>query len=135
MVTAQSENEITCRFWLFEARSIDQFHNFSTSSSMYTLLGCQSEWPKDKPFLLINSRHARNLYNSKIIFFLNLVDAFWDNSIYPILSTKISTWMEPEALWFTNSNEYIWSKFFWFSCMGWKVCQMYSFDVVNNSPL
>ena len=30
-----------------------------------TLLGCQSEWPKDKPFILMHSRHARNLYHSK----------------------------------------------------------------------
>ena len=33
-----------------------------------TQLGCQSEWPKDKPFLLMHSRHFRNLYDSKIIF-------------------------------------------------------------------
>ena len=31
-----------------------------------TLLGSQFVWPKDKPFLLIHSRHARNLYNPKI---------------------------------------------------------------------
>ena len=31
-----------------------------------TLLVCHSEWPKDKPFLLMHSRHARNLYDSKI---------------------------------------------------------------------
>ena len=29
----------------------------------YTLLGCQFEWPKDKPFLLTHSRHARNFYD------------------------------------------------------------------------
>ena len=31
-----------------------------------TLLGCQLEWPKDKLFLLMHSRHARNLYDPKI---------------------------------------------------------------------
>ena len=34
--------------------------------ALLTLLGCQSEWPKDKPFLLMHSMHARNSYNSKI---------------------------------------------------------------------
>ena len=29
-------------------------------SRQYTLLGSQSKWAKDKPFLLIHSRHARN---------------------------------------------------------------------------
>ena len=32
----------------------------------FTLLVCHSEWPIDKPFLLMHSRYARNLYNSKI---------------------------------------------------------------------
>ena len=33
----------------------------------FTPLGCQSEYPKDKPFLLMHSRHVKNLHNSKII--------------------------------------------------------------------
>ena len=37
-----------------------------------TLIGCQSEWPKDKPFLLMHSRHARNLYNPKIKIFFEI---------------------------------------------------------------
>ena len=32
----------------------------------FTPLGCQSEYPKDKPFLLMHSRHVKNLHNSKI---------------------------------------------------------------------
>ena len=49
-----------------------------------TLLLSQSKWSKDKPFLLMYSRHARKLDNSKIKKnFWNCVDAFWDNPIYP----------------------------------------------------
>ena len=48
------------------------------------------------------------------------MDAFLNNPIYPLLSTEISTWTEPEALYekknngllFTTSNEYIWPEFF-----------------------
>ena len=44
------------------------------------------------------------------------MDAFWNNPIYPLLSTEISTWTEQKTLYkknyngilFTASNEYIW---------------------------
>ena len=43
-------------------------HKYSSLfSTLHTLLVCKSEWPKHKPFLLMHSRHARNLHNSKII--------------------------------------------------------------------
>ena len=56
----------------------------------------------------------------------NRMDAFWDNPVYTLLSTEISTWMEPEALYekfynivlFTTSNAHIWPNFFFFQCMG-----------------
>ena len=48
-------------------------------SRQYTLLGSQSKWAKDKPFLLIRSQNEKNFWNR--------VDAFWDNPIYPLLST------------------------------------------------
>ena len=35
--------------------------------SLFTLIISQSEWPKDKPFLLTHSRRARNFYDPKII--------------------------------------------------------------------
>ena len=33
---------------------------------LFTLIISQSEWPKDKPFLLRHSRHARNFHDPKI---------------------------------------------------------------------
>ena len=39
--------------------------SFLKWSYVLTQLGCQSEWPKDKPFLLMQSRHARNSYDPK----------------------------------------------------------------------
>ena len=38
----------------------------SESCSILTLLVCQSEWPRDKPFLLMHSSYVRNFYNIKI---------------------------------------------------------------------
>ena len=61
-----------------------------------TLLGCQSEWPKDKSFLLMHSRHSRNLYDPKI---KRIFDTFWDSPIYPLLFTYISTWRELKFIW------------------------------------
>ena len=54
--------------WSKMNNSIRKFSLWRHQSQKYliTLLGCQSQWPKDKPFLLMHSRHARNLYNSKI---------------------------------------------------------------------
>jgi hypothetical protein len=57
------------------------------------------------------------------------VDIFRDNPIYPLLSTYISTWTEPEALFekkyngllYTTSNEYIWPKKFLIFMHGLKV--------------
>ena len=63
-----------------------------------TLLGCQFEWPKDKPFLLMHSRHARNyLYDPKI---KRIFEIVWDDfEIILFIHLKISTWTEPEALY------------------------------------
>ena len=66
------------------------FSRWVKYNSFFTLLGSQSEWPKDRPFLLMHSRHARSLNDSNIKnIFWNRVDAFWDNPIYPLLSTFI----------------------------------------------
>ena len=59
---SDDQSAVICNFfWRFLAwLLISRFMNFTT------LLVCQSEWPRDKPFLLMHSRHARNFYNPKI---------------------------------------------------------------------
>ncbi len=53
-----------------------------------TLLESQSEWPKDKPFLLMHSRHARNSYDSKIKNKFQIVWSFFE--IFPFIRFGIA---------------------------------------------
>ena len=46
-------------FLLYKART-------ACPCTRVTLLVCHSEWPKDKPFLLMHSRDGKNWYDSKI---------------------------------------------------------------------
>ena len=53
------------------------------------LLGSQSKWSKDKPFLLMHSRHARNSYNLKLKRIFQIAWSFFE--IFPFIRFGI-TW-------------------------------------------
>ena len=53
-----------------------------------TLLISQSEWPNDKPFLLMHSRHARNSYNPKIRRIFEIAWSFFE--IFPSIRFGIA---------------------------------------------
>ena len=119
-----------------------------------TLILCQSEWPKEKSFLLMHSRHTRNLYDPKIQIIFEIAPKKALGRGQRHFMNKFYNW-----LFFITSNEIIWSKKIQISCMRKKVpfwqffrkadmalfnpCmkikkilgQMYLFEVVNNSPL
>ena len=89
---------------------------------LFTLLWCQSEWPNNKPFLLMHSRHARVLYDSMIFFFdirwtLFEIILFLFIHFYPLKQAlgriqKQFMIFFKNGLLFTTSNEYIWPKIF-----------------------
>ena len=63
-----SHNESLILFATFNCHTY--LHNYMCISDRgckgYTQLGSQTKWPKHTPFLLMHSRNARNLYDSKI---------------------------------------------------------------------
>ena len=130
-----------------------------------TPLRCQSEWPKDKPFLLVHSRHARNLYNSKrkrifeIAWTLFEIIPFFHfypikkalarsqrpfiKNFYNTLPLQMNTF-GPKIFdfhsWVKKCHISLWkiAKIALFNpCMKMKIlgCQMFTFEVVNNSQL
>ena len=86
--------------------------------SLDRLLGSQSEWPKDKPFLLMHSRHARNLYDPKINIIFEIVWTLFEIILFIHLNKHLdgarsTLWKKKyNGLLFATSNEYIWSDFF-----------------------
>ena len=73
--------------WMTKRQGTTSYNSFTSKKNhlnsfgglYYTLFICHSEWPKDKPFLLIWFQNKKN--------FQYPVDAFWDNPIYPLLYT------------------------------------------------
>ena len=91
------------------SRSFPSYDIFFVCIMQLTLHVCQSEWPKDKPFLLMHSRHARNLYNSKIKIIFEIAWTLFEIILFIHLDRARSTlWKKICGLLFTTSNEYIW---------------------------
>ena len=74
--------------------------------------------------------------------FWNRASRLWENQIYPLLSTQISTWTEPEALYeknhngllFNASNEYFWPKIFLIFMHGWRSAILAIFENSEFRP-
>ena len=71
-------------------------YNFLWYSIHRTLLLSRSKWLKDKPFLLKVFLIWKKWF-AKIFYFS--MSGNGNGPIYPLLSTWISTWTEPEALY------------------------------------
>ena len=98
------------------------FLSIMTTCFAETLLGCQSEWPKYNPFLLMHSRCARNLYNSKIKTIFEISSTFFEIILFIHLNKALG-WSQKHfmkkiynGVLFTTL--YILSKKIWFSCIG-----------------
>ena len=86
------------------SRSFPSYDIFFVCIMQLTLHVCQSEWPKDKPFLLMHSRHARNLYNSKIKIIFEIAWTLFEIILFIHLDRARSTYENqkffgPNVLW------------------------------------
>jgi hypothetical protein len=93
-------------------------------SSSFTLLGSHSEWPKDKPFLLMHSRHATNLYNPKIKIIFEIAWMLFEITLFIHINKHLDG--AKTTIWNFFIMDYclplqmnkVGPKIFWFSCMG-----------------